>query len=175
MEELDRQSGGLVRMVDVAPQLPGGMEFIARAKDHYLVGIAHSNANYDTAVRATEMGARHVVHLFNAMSGFGHREPGIVGAVFDAKVAPTAELIADGNHLHPAVIRTAFRLLGRDRAILISDGLAPAGLPEGEYTLGDIPIRVEKRAVPWHRRHHSRLGRHPHGGTAQGGSFRHPL
>ena len=143
VEELDRQSGGLVRMVDVAPELPGGMEFIARAKDHYLVGIAHSNANYDTAVRAMEMGARHVVHLFNAMSGFGHREPGIVGAVFDAKVAPTAELIADGNHLHPAVIRTAFRLLGRDRAILISDGLAPAGLPEGEYTLGDIPIRVE--------------------------------
>ena len=130
-------------MVDVAPELPGGMEFIARAKDRFLLGIAHTNTDYDTAVRAMEMGAHHVIHLFNAMSGFGHREPGLVGAVFDAKAAPTAELIADGNHLHPAVIRTAFRLLGRDRAVLISDGLAPAGLPEGEYFLGSIPIRVE--------------------------------
>ena len=143
VEELNRQSGGLVRMVDVAPELPGGMEFIARAKDRFLLGIAHTNTDYDTAVRAMEMGAHHVIHLFNAMSGFGHREPGLVGAVFDAKAAPTAELIADGNHLHPAVIRTAFRLLGRDRAVLISDGLAPAGLPEGEYFLGSIPIRVE--------------------------------
>lgn len=143
VEELDHISGGLVRMVDVAPELPGAMEFVARAKDRFIVGLAHSNANYDTAVRAMEMGAHHVVHLFNAMSGLGHREPGLAGAAFDAKIAPTVELIADGNHLHPAVIRTAFRLLGSERAILISDGLAPAGLPNGDYTLGDIPIRVE--------------------------------
>lgn len=143
VEELDRRSDGLVRMVDLAPELPGGMEFICRAKEHYIVGIAHSNSDYDTAVRAMAMGANHATHLFNAMSGFGHREPGVVGAVFDSDTAPTAELIADGNHLHPAVIRTAFRLLGPDRAILISDGLAPAGLDDGEYRLGDIPIRVK--------------------------------
>lgn len=143
VEELDHKSGGLVKMVDIAPELPGGMEFIARAKDRFIVGLAHSNSDYNTALRAMEMGAHHVVHLFNAMSSFGHREPGLVGAAFDAKIAPTAELIADGNHLHPAVIRTAFRLLGPDRAILVSDGLAPAGLPNGDYTLGDIPIRVE--------------------------------
>ena len=144
VEDLDHRSGGLIKLVDVAPELPGGMEFIARAKDRFLVGLAHSDTDYDTAVRAMEMGAHHVTHLFNAMSGFSHRQPGLVGAVFDSKVAPTAELIADGHHLHPAVIRTAFRLLGEDRVILVSDGLAPAGLPDGDYTLGPIPIRVEK-------------------------------
>ena len=119
------------------------MEFIARAKEKFRVGLAHSDCDYDTAVRAFRNGASHVIHLFNGMSSLSHREPGLPGAVFDSDCLPTAEIIGDGLHVHPAVIRMAAKLLGKDRLVLISDAIVAAGLPDGRYVSGDMPIIVK--------------------------------
>lgn len=133
--------GGIVKLVDIAPECPGADEFIENAKNLCLVSIAHTDANYAQATAAFKKGVSHVTHLFNAMPGFNHREPGTVGAVFDSDTV-TAELICDGFHLHPAVLRTAFRLLGGDRAVIVSDSMRAAGLSDGVYELGGQAVTV---------------------------------
>lgn len=94
-------------------------------------------ADYDTAMAAYAAGASHATHLFNAMPQLMHREPGIIGAAYDS--GASAELICDGLHIHPSVIRIAFELFG-ERIVLISDSLRCAGMPDGDYTLGGQPI-----------------------------------
>lgn len=127
-------SGGTVKLVDIAPEQPGGWDFLSQAKELCTVSIAHTTADYEQAMHAFDLGIDHATHLFNAMAGMSHRAPGVVGAVFDdARVF--AELICDGHHIHPAVLRTAFRLL-EDRAVAVSDAMRLAGLPEGES--GDL-------------------------------------
>ena len=141
-------SGGIVRLVDIAPEQPGGFEFIQRAKELCAVSIAHTTADYDTAKRSFDLGVTHATHLFNAMSGLGHRAPGVVGAVFDDDRV-LAELICDGLHIHPAVLRAAFQILG-DRAMVVSDCMRAGGLPEGEaYELGgqDVFVRDGKATL----------------------------
>ena len=137
-------SGGLVKYMGLAPEASNeAWEFIREMKDKVQVSLAHSGADYDTAMRAFGEGVNHVVHLYNAMTPFLNREPGIPGAVFDSP-GVNAELIGDGFHVHPAVVRTTFRLLGKDRIILISDSMRAVGLGPGTYTLGGQDVIVRK-------------------------------
>lgn len=135
-------SGGIVKVVCVAPEMPGAYEFIKAVKDECTVSVAHTCAGYDEAIRAFDCGASHATHLFNAMTGLHHRNPGVVGAVFDDPRV-RAELICDGIHIHPAVLRAAFSILG-ERALIISDAMRAAGMPEGkEYEQGGKMVSVK--------------------------------
>ena len=137
------ESGGIVRLVDVAPEQPGGLEFVEKASQLCTVSIAHTTADYDQAKAAFDKGVTHATHLFNAMSGLHHRKPGVVGAVFDDSRV-RGELICDGFHIHPAVLRAAFRLLG-DRALIVSDSMRANGMPEGEaFDLGGRMVTVHQ-------------------------------
>ena len=136
-------SGGIVRLVDIAPEQPGGLAFIREVKDLCAVSIAHTTANYDQAKESFDAGITHATHLFNAMSGLHHRDPGVVGAVFDDSRV-YSELICDGFHIHPAALRTAFQVLG-DRALVISDSMRANGMPEGEpFDLGGQMVTVRE-------------------------------
>ena len=133
--KLYHDCGGLVRIVDVAPELPGACEFIRQAKELCTVSIAHTDANYDEAHAAVEAGVTHLTHLFNAMPALHHRKPGVIGAAAEADQV-SAEIISDGQHVHPSAVRLAFRLFGAERMVLISDALRCCGMPDGEYELG---------------------------------------
>lgn len=138
---LQAASGGMIRLVDLAPEEEGALEFIRALKKDVVISIAHTAADYDTASLALQEGASHVTHLFNAMPPFSHRSPGVIGAAFDAPDCQV-ELICDGIHLHPAMVRAAFQLFGDDRIILISDSMRAAGLTDGEYSLGGQAVQV---------------------------------
>ena len=103
-------------------------------KDEVHVSLAHTNADYDAAKAAYDRGACHAVHLFNAMPAFSHRAPGVVGAVSDSPHV-MAELICDGRPHPSGMVRSAFRMLGKDRIIFISDSMRATGMPDGRYTL----------------------------------------
>ena len=142
-QQFYEESGGIVRLVDVAPEQPGGLDFVEKASQLCTVSIAHTNADYDQAKAAFDKGVTHATHLFNAMSGLHHRKPGVVGAVFDDSRV-RGELICDGFHIHPAVLRAAFRLLG-DRALIVSDSMRANGMPEGEaFDLGGQMVTVHQ-------------------------------
>lgn len=126
--------GGIVKLVDIAPEKDLSGSFIQKAKELCRVSIAHTTADYEAAKAAFEQGVTHATHLFNAMAGLTHREPGVVGAVFDDERV-NGELICDGFHIHPAVLRIAFKILG-DRAVIVSDSMRANGMPEGVYDLG---------------------------------------
>lgn len=140
-QEWYQLSGGLVRLIDLATEQPGGEDFVKRAKELCTVSIAHTTAKYEDAKAAFDWGVSHVTHLFNAMNGLHHRKPGVVGAALeDERVR--AELICDGEHIHPAVLKIAFRLLG-DRALIVSDSLRANGMPEGaEYEMGGQTVQI---------------------------------
>ena len=131
--------GGLVRIVDVAPELPGAAEFIEKAKDLCTVSVAHTDSDYENAAMAFQMGASHLTHLYNAMPGIHHRNPGVIPAASEAPHV-RAELICDGMHIHPASVRLAFAIFGGERMILVSDALRCCGMPDGEYELGGQPV-----------------------------------
>lgn len=134
-------SGGNVKLIDIAPEQPGGYEFIKQASELCAVSIAHTTAGYDEAKKSFDCGINHATHLFNAMSGLSHRAPGVVGAVLDDDRV-FAEIICDGLHIHPAVLRIAFAALG-DRAMVISDSMRANGMPEGEsFDLGGQMVYV---------------------------------
>ena len=131
--------GGLIRIVDVAPELPGAAEFVEKASKLCTVSVAHTDSDYDHAKTAFERGATHLTHLYNAMPGIHHRKPGVIpAAAEDPHVR--AELICDGMHVHPASVRLAFRIFGGERMILVSDALRCCGMPDGEYELGGQPV-----------------------------------
>lgn len=140
--ELNEASGKFIKLVDLAPEMDGALEFIDQVKDEVRVSLAHTNANYDEASRAFANGAKHVTHLYNAMPSLHHREPGVIGAAFD-NTDVKCELIVDGVHSHPAVVRASFAMFGYERIILISDSMRAAGLADGEYTLGGQKVIVK--------------------------------
>ena len=141
-------SEGLVRFIGIAPEENRNAEdFIRKIKDEAVISLAHTDADYETALRAFREGASHAVHLYNAMSGFSHREPGVPGAVFDCGHV-TAELICDGIHVHPSVVRNTLKMMGSERVSFVSDSMRAAGLSDGTYTLGgQIVLVTGKRAV----------------------------
>ena len=142
LRRLQAAAEGLVRLVTVAPEQPGAMEFIRGAvSDGIAVSVGHTVADYDTAKAAFEAGANHATHLYNGMPPLHHRNPGVlVAAALNENVF--AELICDGVHIHEAVIRYTFRQFGADRMILISDSLRATGMPDGEYPFGGQMIEV---------------------------------
>jgi N-acetylglucosamine-6-phosphate deacetylase len=134
--------GGLKTVVTVAPEVGDNLSFIPHLREAgVLVSIGHSAAAYGLAKTSIERGVAHATHLYNAMSGFLPREPGVIGAVLDSD-GVTAELIADGVHVHPAALRMAIRQKGIERICLITDSLNAAGLGEGEYRVGGLDVVV---------------------------------
>lgn len=133
---------GAVRMVTLAPELTGGIEAVrVLAERGVVAAIGHTDATYDQACAAIDAGARLGTHLFNAMRPLHHREPGAVGALLDSPV--DVELIADGVHLHQAVLRTVFAAKP-GRCLLVTDAMAAAGAPDGDYRLGPMAIEVRE-------------------------------
>lgn len=141
-ERFLKASDGLVKFIGIAPEeSEETIDFIKSVKGKVNVSLAHTNADYKTAKAALEAGANHAVHLYNAMPPFSHRAPGVVGAVYDCKhVMP--EIICDGIHIHPATVRATFEMMGADRMILISDSMRATGMPDGQYTLGGLDVKV---------------------------------
>ncbi len=141
-------SEGLVKFVGLAPEEnEEAVSFVEQMKDKVNISLAHTNADYSSANEAFRAGANHAVHLYNAMPAFSHRAPGVIGAVADNKHV-NAEIICDGVHIHPSVVRTTFNMLGAERMILISDSMRATGMPDGRYTLGGLEVDVTgNRAV----------------------------
>ena len=125
---------GLLRIVDVAPELTGAADFTHRAALKCRVSVAHTDATYEEAAAVFDAGATHLTHLYNAMPPIHHRKPGPIGAASERETV-VAELICDGHHIHPSAVRMAFRLFP-DRICLISDALRCCGMPDGQYMLG---------------------------------------
>ena len=121
---------GLVRIVDIAPELPGAAEFVEKAKELCTVSIAHTDSDYDHAKAAIDAGVTHLTHLYNAMPGINHRNPGVIPAAVENKNV-RAEIICDGLHIHPAAVRMAFSMFGSERMIVVSDSGRCAGQPNG--------------------------------------------
>jgi len=138
-ERLHKLSGERIKLVCVSPELNGAMEFIREVSKICRVSLAHSVADYKTAMQGFMNGATHVTHLFNGMNSFLHREPGIIGAALDA--GAFVEVICDGNHLHPAVVRAIFSMFPQ-HACLISDSIRCTGMPDGDYVSAGLPITV---------------------------------
>ncbi len=143
-QKLQNGCGGLVRIVDVAPELPGAAEFVEKAKALCTVSVAHTDSDYEHAKAAFDAGATHLTHLFNAMPGIHHRNPGVIpAAVENSNVR--AELICDGLHVHPASVRLAFSMFGGDRMVLVSDSGRCCGMPEGsKFDIGGQEACLEK-------------------------------
>ena len=134
-QKLYEDCGGLVRIVDIAPELPGAAEFVAKAKELCTVSIAHTDSDYDHAKAAVDAGVTHLTHLYNAMPGIHHRNPGVIPAAVENENVQ-AELICDGYHIHPASVRLAFTMF-KNRMVLVSDSGRCAGMPEGtKFELG---------------------------------------
>jgi len=143
LEELIEASGGNIRRVTLAPELPGALDYIMRAKElGIVVAAGHTNATYEEAVAGFDAGITICNHLFNGMRLFHHREPGIIGACL-VRDDVYAEMITDMIHLHPIVINMAIKAKGLEKTILITDAIAETGLPDGEYNLGGLETVVK--------------------------------
>lgn len=132
-------SDGLARLVTIAPEEEGALECIRSLEDRIHFSVGHTAASYDEASAGFDAGADHVTHLYNAMPPFTHRAPGVIGAASERE-GVMAELICDGIHVHASAVKAAFRLLGADRIVLISDSMRACGMPDGESELGGIPV-----------------------------------
>lgn len=144
IRRLQTLSGGLIKLVDIAPEQEGALEFIREMHDEVRISVAHTCADYQQAHDAFAAGARHVTHLCNAMPPLLHRAPGPIAAAFDAPQV-SVELICDGVHIHPAMVRCMFGLFGDDRVILVSDTMEATGLADGSYELGGQQVLVQGR------------------------------
>lgn len=142
-DRLWQAARGYVRMMTIAPEIPGAMEVIAEAaRRNVLVSIGHSDADLPTAREGIKAGARHATHTFNAMRPLDHREPGIIGEVLSDD-GITADLIADGIHVAPPVVKLFLQSKGIERAVLITDAISATGMPDGHYQLGPIEVDVK--------------------------------
>jgi len=146
LEEVDAvlQAGrGWVRQMTLAPELPSALEVASHLRAAGVVAaMGHTNTDYETAREALRGNFTHVTHAFNAQRGFGHREPGVFGAIL-ASDDVTAEMIADTIHSHPGAMKVLLRCLGTDRVVLITDAMAGAGMAQGEYDLMDFKVTVK--------------------------------
>ena len=141
IDRLVEVGDGHLRMVTLAPELPGGLDAVRRlAANGVVVAVGHTDATYDEARAAIDAGASVGTHLFNAMRGLHHREPGPVVALIE-RPDTYVELIADGVHLHPAVLRMAAQSKP-ERTVLVTDAMAAAAAGDGDYRLGDLAVSV---------------------------------
>lgn len=143
LERAYKASNGKLRMLALAPELEGALLVIRRAVEMgIVVALGHSDATYDQAIKAIDAGATHCVHIFNAMRTLHQREPGIIGAILsDDRIH--AAIIADGVHVHPALVKTIVKAKGRERVVLSTDGTAATAMPDGKYLLGGRYFTVE--------------------------------
>ncbi|MGW5878809.1 N-acetylglucosamine-6-phosphate deacetylase [Nocardiopsis terrae] len=137
-----RAGRGHVRMITVAPELPGALDLIGAAHSSGVVAaVGHTEASYEQTLAAIDAGARVATHVYNAMRPLNHRDPGPIAAVLgDERV--TVELILDNVHVHPGAARLVFDAAGSDRVSLVTDAMSATGLGDGEYTLGELRVRV---------------------------------
>lgn len=143
LEHLHQILGDKMRLVTTAPEIPGGLETVDWLVERSIAtSIGHSDATYEEAVAGFTRGITQVTHLFNGMSGLHHRAPGVVGAALTTPEV-WVQLIADLVHVHPGAIRLVLASKTADKIILISDAIQAAGLPDGEYVLGDLPVIVK--------------------------------
>lgn len=133
-EKLYSASNGKMKLITIAPEAFSSDEFIENASKKVTISIGHTAANSDETANAIKNGASHITHLYNAMTPMNHREAGVVGTALDSNA--TCEIICDGEHICPAVLRNTFKILGEDRGVVISDSMRGAGLGNGEYELG---------------------------------------
>ena len=138
---LQKRANGLIKLVDIAPEEPGALEFIKECHGEVRVSLAHTCTDYDTAIAAFDAGATHMTHLYNAMPGITHRAPGPIIAAMER--GAEVELITDNVHIHPAVVRFTFKAFGDDHVILVADSMMACGLPDGQYSLGGQAVTVE--------------------------------
>ena len=141
LRRYQQAAGGAVRYLTVAPEAPGAVELIGEASGQMTVAIGHSGADYETAIRAIDAGARACTHTFNAMALFHQHRPAIMGAVLERPVF--CEAICDGRHLHPGAVRMLLACKGWDKVVAVTDSIQAAGLPDGRYRLGinDVVVR----------------------------------
>lgn len=143
LDRMWQAAEGHVRLLTIAPELPGAEEVITRAVELGIrVSMGHSNGTLAEAQRGVQAGAVSATHTFNAMRSFDHRQPGIVGEVLTNR-SLYAEMICDGLHVDPVAVRLFWQMKGRERGILITDAMAAAGMPDGPYKLGELDVRVE--------------------------------
>lgn len=131
-----------IKLVTIAPEIEGALEFIEELKDEIVISIAHTEANYQQTMKALQKGVKHITHLYNAMPTLHHRDPGVIGAAMDWKEC-NVEMICDGIHLHPSIIRASLRMFEDDRIIIISDSMMATGLADGVYSLGKQEVKVK--------------------------------
>lgn len=142
LHRLQEAAKGLIRVVAIAPETEGALECIESGREDFRFSIAHTCADYDMTRKAIDKGASQITHLYNAMPPVSHRAPGVVGAAADDDRI-MAELICDGIHVHPAMVRNTFKLFGAERMILISDSMMATGMPDGDYSLGGQEVKVQ--------------------------------
>lgn len=141
-EKLIEKSNSLVKTINLAPELRGADDFIERFRGEARLSVAHTMCTYEEAKHAFELGMKQLTHTFNAMPWIQNRMPGpIIAAAENLEI--TAEIITDGIHVHPAMVRTLFKLFGDDRMIMISDSISATGMPDGKYQLGGLDVYVK--------------------------------
>ena len=142
-DRFQQAARGHIRLLTIAPELPHALELIAHAARHGVrVSLGHTDATAGEATAGIAAGATSATHTFNAMRALGHREPGVLGVVLDRDDL-YAELICDGVHVDPSIVRLWLKLKGIDRAILVTDGMAATGEPDGEFSLGGLTVVVK--------------------------------
>lgn len=140
-DEFSAACGGIIKVISIAPEKEGALDFIRKKKEEVRIFIGHTDADFDAADTAISAGASGLTHTFNGMRGFHHRTPNAVGAALYRQIF--CECICDGFHLSPAAVMLIYRTVGADRLVLISDSIRPAGLPDGEYDSGGQPVTVK--------------------------------
>ncbi len=135
-------SDGLLKIITMAPETSSAISFIREFSDRVHISVGHTVSDYDTAALAFDAGADHLTHLFNAMNPLHHRNPGPIGAAFEHPEV-FVEMICDGIHIHPAVIKASIKMFGGERIVFISDSMRATGLPDGHYELGGQTVDVK--------------------------------
>ncbi|TCZ80741.1 N-acetylglucosamine-6-phosphate deacetylase [Paenibacillus albiflavus] len=144
MKLIFQEAGSLIKMVTIAPELPGGLELISYLKDQgVVIAVAHSDATYEEAKEAFGAGASHVTHCFNGMRPIHHRDPGLIVAAFEEQHV-SLQAIVDQVHLHPAILRLMHRIKGPEGMVLITDALQAMGVGDGEYLFGGHHVTVSE-------------------------------
>ncbi|WP_152393435.1 N-acetylglucosamine-6-phosphate deacetylase [Paenibacillus guangzhouensis] len=144
MKLIFEEAGSLIKMVTIAPELPGGLELISYLKEQgVVIAVAHSDATYEEAKEAFGAGASHVTHCFNGMRPIHHRDPGLIVAAFEEEHV-SLQAIVDQVHLHPAIVRLMHRIKGPEGMVLITDALQAMGLGDGEYLFGGHQVTVSE-------------------------------
>ena len=143
-KELNEACNNMIKIITMAPECDGGLDFIKEMSKTVSISLGHTTANYDIAKKAFELGATRATHLFNAMPAFNHRDPSVVGAALDTENA-FVELISDGIHIHPSMVRATFKMFGDDKVVLVSDGMMATGMQNGTYELGGQEVTMKDR------------------------------